>query len=74
MPTQNGFSDDEAVDPDLFKRACDYGRDKGKISTSFLQRKMGIGYSKAARIIDALEDKGLITSADGNKPREWKGD
>jgi DNA segregation ATPase FtsK/SpoIIIE, S-DNA-T family len=74
MPTSNGFSDDEGVDPDIFKRACDLARDKGKISTSFLQRKMGIGYSKAARIIDALEDKGLITSADGNKPREWKGE
>lgn len=74
MPNSNGFSDDEGVDPDIFKRACDLAKDKGKISTSFLQRKMGIGYSKAARIIDALEDKGLITSADGNKPREWKGE
>jgi DNA segregation ATPase FtsK/SpoIIIE, S-DNA-T family len=74
LPNSNGFSEDEGVDPDIFKRACDLARDKGKISTSFLQRKMGIGYSKAARIIDALEDKGLITPADGNKPREWKGE
>jgi len=62
------------MDPDLYKRACDFARDKGKISTSYLQRKLGIGYSRAARIVDMMEEKGLITSADGNKPREWKGE
>jgi S-DNA-T family DNA segregation ATPase FtsK/SpoIIIE len=73
MPTGAGFSDDDDMDPDMYKRACDLAREKGKISTSFLQRKLGIGYSRAARVIDMMEEKGLITSADGNKPREWKG-
>jgi S-DNA-T family DNA segregation ATPase FtsK/SpoIIIE len=74
MPTGAGFGDDDGVDPDVYKRAIELARDKGKISTSFLQRKLGIGYSRAARLIDMMEEKGLITGADGNKPREWKGD
>ncbi len=74
MPTGSGFSDDDDMDPDMYKRALDLAREKGKISTSFLQRKLGIGYSRAARVIDMMEEKGLITSADGNKPREWKGE
>jgi len=74
MPTGAGFGDDDGVDPDVYKRACELAREKGKISTSFLQRKLGIGYSRAARLVDMMEEKGLITAADGNKPREWKGD
>lgn len=74
MPTGAGFGDDDGVDPDVYKRACELAREKGKISTSFLQRKLGIGYSRAARLVDMMEEKGLITEADGNKPREWKGD
>jgi S-DNA-T family DNA segregation ATPase FtsK/SpoIIIE len=73
MPTGAGFSADDDMDPEMFKRACDLAREKGKISTSFLQRKLGIGYSRAARVIDMMEEKGLITASDGNKPREWKG-
>jgi DNA segregation ATPase FtsK/SpoIIIE, S-DNA-T family len=74
MPTGAGFGDDDGVDPDVYKQACELAREKGKISTSFLQRKLGIGYSRAARLVDMMEEKGLITAADGNKPREWKGD
>jgi S-DNA-T family DNA segregation ATPase FtsK/SpoIIIE len=74
MPSSSSFGDDDGVDPDVYKQACELAREKGKISTSFLQRKLGIGYSRAARMIDMMEEKGLITPADGNKPREWKGD
>jgi S-DNA-T family DNA segregation ATPase FtsK/SpoIIIE len=74
LPKGSGFSDEDDMDPDLYKRACDLARDKGKISTSFLQRKLGIGYSRAARVVDMMEEKGLISAADGNKPREWKGE
>ena len=41
-----------------------------KASTSYLQRRLSIGYSRAARIIDILEDNGVIGSANGSKPRE----
>jgi S-DNA-T family DNA segregation ATPase FtsK/SpoIIIE len=39
-------------------------------SASFLQRKMSIGYSRAARILDQLEEVGLVGPAEGSKPRE----
>jgi len=39
-------------------------------SASFLQRKMSIGYSKAARILDQLEEMGIVGPAEGSKPRE----
>ena len=42
----------------------------GKASTSYLQRKLGIGYARAARLIDILEEQGVIGAADGAKPRE----
>lgn len=42
----------------------------GKASTSYLQRRLSIGYSRAARIIDILEDNGIIGPANGSKPRE----
>ena len=43
---------------------------QGKASTSFIQRKLGIGYARAARLIDALEKKGVIGPGEGAKPRE----
>jgi S-DNA-T family DNA segregation ATPase FtsK/SpoIIIE len=45
----------------------------GKASTSLLQRKLGIGYSRAAKIIDTLEKKGLVGPANGSKPRDVYG-
>ncbi|MFQ5541101.1 MAG: DNA translocase FtsK, partial [Candidatus Paceibacteria bacterium] len=42
----------------------------GKASTSFLQRKLRIGYARAARLMDILEENGIIGPADGAKPRE----
>lgn len=43
--------------------------DTGKVSTSYLQRQMSIGYNIAAKIIDELEKQNIISSADGAKPR-----
>ncbi|NCN08136.1 hypothetical protein GW944_01010, partial [Candidatus Parcubacteria bacterium] len=42
----------------------------GKASTSFLQRKLRIGYARAARLIDMLEERGVIGAGSGAKPRE----
>ena len=41
-----------------------------KVSTSYLQRKLSIGYSRAARIVDMLEERGVIGPVKGSKPRE----
>jgi S-DNA-T family DNA segregation ATPase FtsK/SpoIIIE len=42
----------------------------GKASTSLLQRRLGIGYGRAAKLIDIMEEQGIVSSATGNKPRE----
>ena len=42
----------------------------GKASTSYLQRRLRIGYSRAARLIEEMEEQGIIGPADGSRPRE----
>ncbi len=55
---------------DLFDQAVEIVSLAGKASASLLQRKLSIGYARAARIIDELEENGIIGPADGQKPRE----
>lgn len=55
---------------DLFYEALRVAVDFGHASSSLLQRRLKIGYSRAARIIDQMEDRGLVSTYDGNKPRE----
>ena len=69
----SGFDDDgepgeEGVDP-KFKAALDVAIEMGKISTSLLQRRLEIGYGRAAKIIDRMEALGYVSAPDGNKPR-----
>lgn len=69
-----GFDDDgepgeEGVDP-KFKAALDVAIEMGKISTSLLQRRLEIGYGRAAKIIDRMEALGYVSAPDGNKPRQ----
>lgn len=65
----NGSFDDDA-DDDLYEDAKAAVEEAGRASTSYLQRKLKIGYSRAARLMDVLEAKGIIGAADGSKPRE----
>ena len=44
--------------------------DFNKASASLLQRKLSIGYARAARVLDQLEAAGYVSSAEGSKPRE----
>ncbi len=53
----------------LFRQAVEIAIQENKISTSLLQRKFSIGYGRAAKIIDQMEDFGYVSAADGNKPR-----
>lgn len=61
-------------DDPLFDEVKSIVLETQKASASFLQRKLRIGYSRAARLIDMLEDKGIVGPADGAKPREVYGD
>ncbi len=63
-------SDDGDVDDDLYAQAKEAVEEAGRASTSYLQRKLRIGYSRAARLMDLLEEKGVIGPADGSRPRE----
>ena len=66
------FSRTESEDEsdEYFEAAKEEVQRSGKASASFLQRRLRIGYPKAARLLDILENKGIIGPADGNKPRE----
>jgi S-DNA-T family DNA segregation ATPase FtsK/SpoIIIE len=63
--------DEEDEDEDeLYGEAKETVISAGKASTSYLQRKLRIGYARAARLMDILEERGVIGPADGSKPRE----
>lgn len=55
---------------ELFYEACEFIVEQGGASTSSLQRKFKIGYNRAARLIDMMEEQGLISEARGSKPRD----
>ncbi len=65
-------ANDESTD-ELYESAKEEVMKMGKASASLLQRRLRIGYARAARILDELEDKGIIGPADGAKPREVYG-
>ncbi len=57
-------------DDELYPQAKQTVIEAGKASTSYLQRKLGVGYARAAKLMDILEERGVIGPADGAKPRE----
>ncbi|MEK7621510.1 MAG: DNA translocase FtsK 4TM domain-containing protein [Patescibacteria group bacterium] len=61
---------DGAGDDDLYRDALQVVVDSGKASASLLQRRLRVGYARAARLIEAMEDQGVIGPADGARPRE----
>lgn len=52
-----------------FSEAVKLAIEEGKISTSLMQRRLGVGYGRAAKIIDTMEQLGYVSKPDGNKPR-----
>ena len=57
-------------DDDMYEEARQTVMEAGKASTSFLQRKLRVGYARAARLVDMLEERGVIGPGDGARPRE----
>lgn len=70
---ESSFGDDEEIDDDLYEQAREEVVKAGKASTSYIQRKLRVGYARAARLMDVLEERGVIGPADGAKPREVLG-
>lgn len=68
--TQPAAVKDALNDDDVMAKAIEVFQVEGKASTSLLQRKLSIGYAKAARVMDKLEEAGFITAQDGARPRE----
>ncbi len=63
-------NNDEDIDDELYEEARSCVIEAGKASTSYLQRKLKLGYARAARLMDKLEERGVIGPGDGAKPRE----
>ena len=64
--SSGGASDDEP----LYDEILAYIMNTGECSASMLQRKFKLGYNRAARIVDRFEEEGIVTPADGSKPRK----
>lgn len=68
---ENGITPDEKDDGDEYlPKAIELAAELGQISTAMIQRKLKVGYSRAGRIIDQMEDRGIISGANGSKPRQ----
>jgi S-DNA-T family DNA segregation ATPase FtsK/SpoIIIE len=64
------MAENSDVDDDLYNEALEVVRNAGKASASLLQRRLKVGYARAARLLDIMEDKGAIGPNQGAKPRE----
>lgn len=65
-----GKMDDMAEDDELYQEAKDLVVEAGRASASYLQRKLRVGYARAARLLDMLEENGVVGPQEGSKPRD----
>ena len=75
MPNESGniaiFEDDsEEIDDELYEQAKEIIIQAQKASSSYLQRRLRIGYARAARLLDILEERGVVGPGEGAKPRD----
>ena len=66
---EGASNDDDETDP-LLNDAIETVIETGQASTSFIQRRFKVGYARAGRIIDQMEERGIISGYQGSKPRE----
>jgi DNA segregation ATPase FtsK/SpoIIIE, S-DNA-T family len=72
-PADAQSGDEDGFDPDedpLLEDAIEMVVEMGTASTSMLQRKMRLGYTRAGRLMDMLERRGIISGYEGSKPRQ----
>ncbi len=62
--------EEEGINENIFNQACEIIMDSEKTSTSYLQRRMRIGYNRAANLIEMMEERGYLSPPIGNKPRK----
>jgi len=55
---------------ELLPQAINIVLEANQASTSLLQRKLKIGYARAARLMDQMEERGIVSKSEGNKPRQ----
>ncbi len=68
---ENGVTPDTEEEGDaLLPDAIGLAVELGKISTSMIQRRLGVGYARAGRIVDQMEARGIVSAANGSKPRD----
>ena len=67
---KGGFAPEEEVDQELFEQAVRLVVNNGQASTSMIQRRFRIGYTRAARIVEMMEKRGIVGPLDGARPRE----
>ena len=67
---KTGISDEESVDDPMLEEAIRVVVENGMASTSLLQRKLKLGYARAARIVDEMEQRGIVGPYEGSKPRK----
>lgn len=65
-----GFGDVDDVDDSLFLDAAQLVIESRKASASLLQRRLRVGYARAARLLDMLEERGIVSPPDGSRPRD----
>jgi len=65
-----GYKWDQDEDPEIIERAIKVVKDSQKGSTSLIQRKLWLGYARAAKVLDILEELWVVWPANGSKPRE----
>ena len=68
--SDGGSSSGGGSDEDIVESAIKVAVEAGQLSTSMLQRKLKLGYARAARIMDELEERGVIGPSEGAKPRK----
>jgi S-DNA-T family DNA segregation ATPase FtsK/SpoIIIE len=66
----SGGGGDSGEDDDLYRQALEVVRERGIASISYIQRRLRVGYNRAARMVERMEEEGLLAPGEAGKPRE----